>query len=457
MLGVSGGPDSLAMLVAAASLPSERRPELVVAHFSHGIRPEDDEREAAMVARVAEALGCAFLGGAADVPAQVAEHRGSLEVMARDARYAFLARAAREFGAAAIAVAHTLDDQAETVLLRLIRGAGLRGAAAMREWSVRRVDGRPLRVLRPLLAVRRDDTIEVCSEAGVAPADDPSNRSLDFARNRVRHRIIPELAQLNPDAQAALARFADAAAEAQEALAAASKSAVRGVEQRTPGRVAWSRSPLRDLPEALSAWAFQSAWAYLQGDSAALSARHVQAMRRLVAGDEGGELSLPRGARFIVEQRYCSLEDAETTSKRRPLPAVVVPLAVPGASRLGPWIIESRLERASGLPADQDDPFIAVLDADTLVYPLVLRRRRPGDRMVPLGLDREVRLQDLLVGARIPRTRRDSLVIVECPWGIAWVGGVRIADWARVTDASKRILTLQARRIDWGAPEEALR
>ncbi len=457
VLGVSGGPDSLAMLLAAVSLPAERRPELIVAHFSHGIRPEDDEREAALVARAAEARGCVFHGGAADVPALVAERRESLEAVARDARYAFLARAAAAHGATAVAVAHTLDDQAETVLLRLTRGAGLRGAAAMGEWTVRRADGRPLRLLRPLLGVRRAETLQVCAEAGIESAEDPSNRALDLARNRVRHNVLPELGRLNPDVHAALARFAETAAETQEALVEVAKAAVRGGEQRAPGRVAWPRGLLRDLPGALSAWVFQSAWEYLHGGGAALSARHLRGMRRLTAGRDGGEVALPKGARFIVEQRRCSLEDAPTIARRRALPDTVVPLAVPGSSRLGPWIVEASLGRARGLPADAEDPFTAVLDADAVVYPLVLRRRRPGDRIVPLGIDREVRLQDLLVGAHIARTRRDSLVIMECSRGIAWVGGVRIAHWARVTDASKRTLTLRARRTDWGAPDEALR
>lgn len=454
VLGVSGGPDSLALLKAAASIEPERRPALVVANFAHGIRPEHDARATELVARVAADLGCQMVQGAGDVRARAKEQHQSLEAAARSARYAFLAEAAAANGASVIGVAHTLDDQAETVLLRLTRGAGLRGAGAMREWSTRNAGGRVLRLLRPLLGVPRSDTLAVCHEAGLEPLQDPMNEDVAFARSRVRHHVMPALEQINPGVTQALARFAQVAADAHATLAQAAQRAVRGSEHRTPGRVTWPRDLLRGLDPTLFAVAAQGAWEYLHGAGAALSARHIEAAIALVAAPEGGECSLPGGARFTVEQHLCSLLDAPTAAGARPLPDVTVPLAIPGSSRLGPWVIETRFQRPGAADAESEDRFTVMLDAAALTYPVALRRRRPGDTMAPLGMQNQVRLQDLLVNTRIRRSLRDAIPVVETATGIAWVVGVRLADWARVTERTERVLVLKARRADWRAPED---
>ena len=456
VVAVSGGPDSLAMLIAAASIAPERRPALVVATFAHGIRPDHDRRASELVTRVAAGLGCVMVEGAGDVPSLAKEQRASLEAAARDARYGFLAQAAASHGASAVAVAHTLDDQAETVLMRLARGTGLRGAGGMQQWSTRKADGRVLRVLRPLLGVPHSDTLAVCDEAGVTPMDDPMNQDVEFARSRVRHRVMPELERLNPAAKQALARFAQVSADAHAALVVAARAGVRGAEHRTPGRVTWPRETLRGLDSTLLAVVSQGAWEYLHGAGAALSARHIEAFAQLVAAPEGGGCSLPRGARFSVEQDLCSLVDAQAAAKERPLQDVTVPLPIPGSGRLGQWVVETRFERASGTEVTGVDRFSATLDAETLTYPVVLRRRRPGDRMMPLGMQQEVRLQDLLVNARIRRSQRDAIPVVETAKGIAWVVGVRPAEWARVSERTERILVLRARRADWRSPEDVL-
>ena len=201
VLAVSGGADSMAMLLASAEVGSRLRKRMVVAHFAHGLRPWADRREQALVRRTAADLGLPFEAGQGRTKPS--------EAAAREERYRFLGRIAAKYDAAGVLTAHTQDDQAETVLLRLTRGAGLRGAGAIRELSSRIVDGRGLTLLRPLLAVNRVETEAVCKEAGVSPARDASNRSLKYARNRVRLRVLRELAKLNPDVRAALAAFAE--------------------------------------------------------------------------------------------------------------------------------------------------------------------------------------------------------------------------------------------------------
>ncbi len=436
VLAVSGGPDSLGLLLAAATVHG--RPELVAAHFSHGLRPSADPRGARLVKRVAASLGIAVEHGKAQA--------GPSEEKARDARYGFLAGVAADHGASAVITAHTQDDQAETLLLRLTRGAGLRGAGAMRELSARTAGGARLTLLRPLLGVSRAEMAAVCEEAGIEPVTDGSNRLLRYARNRVRSRVMGELAHINPDAAGALARFADSAQADDALLRALAADAVRGHEAREDGRVAWRRRALSELAEPLLARVLASAWEHVAGAGAALSAAKLGAAARLVRGPGGGELALGHGARLVVEQESCAL--GAVPASRAPLAAG--PLAVPGVTHAGPWVATVSSGAARELdPAEVTGKgWRAALDADAAGGDLRLRARARGDRFQPLGMEQPVRLQDVLVNAKVPRGERDDLPLVVSEHGIAWAPGVRVAHWAVVTDATRRVVKVSLERRD---------
>ena len=432
VLAVSGGADSLALLLAAASLSPRRRPTLVVAHFSHGLRPSAEKREAALVRRAAAACGLPLTHSAGT--------SGPTESAARNARYAFLAGVARSTGARAVATAHTEDDQAETVLLRLTRGAGLRGAAAMAEIGPWPSDGeKDLLLLRPLLGVPRALTEQACEEAGVRPARDGSNRNLRFARNRVRRRVLPELERINPSVRSLLAGFALSARDDDALLAALAANAIAGAEMRSDGEVSWPRSALAGLPLPLFARVAQDAFRHVCGAPAALSRARVTAMQRVAAASHGGELALGGGVRFVVEQETCRIAGPALS----PAQLGAVPLTTPGTTAFGAWELTAEL---TARPADGPiaDPWQAWLDADVVSGGLCVRAPARGDRFQPLGMDEGVRLQDVLVNAKVPRSSRALLPLVASGQGIVWVPGVRIAHWARVTPDTRRVLVLTA-------------
>ena len=432
VLAVSGGADSLALLLAAASLSPRRRPELVVAHFSHGLRPSAEKREAALVRRAAAACGFPLThsSGAS----------GPTEAHARDGRYAFLASVAHAGGARAVATAHTEDDQAETVLLRLTRGAGLRGAAAMAEIGPWPSDEeKDLLLLRPLLGVPRSLTERACEEAGVRPARDGSNRNVRFARNRVRRRVLPELERINPSVRSLLAGFALSARDDDALLAALAADAVAGAERRSDGAVSWPRGAMAGLPLPLFARVAQDAFRRVRVAPAALSRARVTAMHRLAAESHGGELALGGGVRFVVEQETCRI----AMPALPPAQLSAVPLTTPGTTAFGGWELTAELT-ARPLDGPIADPWQAWLDADVVSGGLCVRAPARGDRFQPLGMDEGVRLQDVLVNAKVPRSSRASLPLVASRQGIAWVPGVRIAHWARVTPDTRRVLVLTA-------------
>lgn len=292
LLAVSGGTDSTALLLLLADLAPELGLVLHVAHFDHRIR-RTGAADAQFVSDLAASVGAPIRIGRA-------EGKPRSEDAAREARYAFLRRAATESGATAIATGHTRDDQAETVLLHLTRGSGIAGLSGMR----------PSRegVVRPLLCVGRDETEAVCAATGIAPREDPSNRSLRYARNRIRRRVMPELRAINPQASSALARVADAAAELAGSRAAAAASSLDKA----------TRDGAIDLdllgPDpALREESLALAW--LRSTGRVLSARGRSALAAQAArGDGRASLDLP-GGRLDRERRIVRITPHEMPAK----------------------------------------------------------------------------------------------------------------------------------------------
>jgi len=301
VVACSGGPDSTATLIAVARAASKVGHPLVAATFDHRLRARDETKaEAAFVRHLAGTLDVGFRAGAA----RSRTHTGS-EAAARNARYRWLARVARQVGARDVVTGHTLDDQAETVLLRLTRGSSLRGLAAMTPrspWPVR--GGTGLSLLRPLLGVSRIEVQAYLDAVGVQARHDASNNDLDYARNRVRHRVMPELRRLNPRSVEALARFATMAGRDEDALEVwARLEGDRLV--RLDGRRALEidRAGLRALPPAVALRVLRGAAERL---AIAVDAAHLEAMWA-ASTRKGRRIALP-GATFAVETGFVRMQ-----------------------------------------------------------------------------------------------------------------------------------------------------
>ncbi len=300
VVACSGGPDSLATLVATAR--SRPRGTVTAAHFDHRLRPSAEiARERAIVASAAAALGARFTAGRA--PRIPGDHS---EAAAREARYRWLARACRDAGAAACVTGHTRDDQAETVLLRLARGTGLRGAAGMERRAPWPVPVRTaLSVVRPLLDVARTEVEAYLAAVGLEAARDPSNDTLEYARNRMRQRVLPELRALNAQAAAHLAAFADRARDDDDALEAWAALVLAEIGRVHDDTVSLDRGAILALPLAVAGRVVRIAAALLgvaverAGVEAALHAaraggRHAALGEGLEAARQGAWLVLGR-------------------------------------------------------------------------------------------------------------------------------------------------------------------
>ena len=303
VVAVSGGPDSLALLHALDRAARGGRVRLHGAHLNHRLRGEASRADARFVASVFRDLGIEATVDDADVGAYRKEHRLSLEDAARRVRYEFLGRVAAKCEAAAIALGHTSDDQAETVLMHLIRGSGLTGLAGMREQASRPLSGRRVMLLRPMLTVSRQETEAYCRELALSPRHDESNLLSDLTRNRLRAELIPQLERYNPAFKDALVRLARSVSLDASYIADEVSRVLPGVggmdesgERFTLDREAFSR-----LPPALRGHLLRRAFQEVSGALGDLEQVHVDEMARLIAGPAGRSLDLPSGLRFNVD------------------------------------------------------------------------------------------------------------------------------------------------------------
>ncbi len=393
IVAVSGGPDSLALLELSRRLAPRYGFEVIVAHFDHKLR-EDSHQHLQHVRQVAQQLGLRCATGEADVAARARELRRGIEETARELRYQFLGFLAERERAEAVATGHTADDLAETVLFRVLRGTGVRGLRAMT--PVGPLPGAPaIRLVRPLLELRREETESVCRAAGLEPVADRSNLDLRFARNRLRREVMPLLRELNPALEGALTSLAHAAWEAYRLLEREALS-VRP-EHRGAEEVIFARESLTSLPLEALELVLEREAAFLRHPLESNRTRLVNARAVLRRGS--GEVSF--GA--LLFEVSCGKVRLGRPGAADVLEAEPVVLEVPGSVRFGPWRVRVSTDPPAGGRA-------VAVDAGALRGALRVRALRPGDRVTRGGFEKKV--SDLLTDLKVPRWERRRILAV---------------------------------------------
>jgi len=434
---VSGGSDSVAMLFVLRALASRGDLVLVgLAHLNHHIRGAAADEDAAFCRRLAERLEIAAFIGDADVPA-AARDGVSLEVAGREARQHFYNEAIASARAARMAVAHTRDDQAETVLLRLTRGAGAQGLSGMAP--------RRGMLVRPLLDVTREELQQHLGQFEETWREDETNRDRTIPRNLIRHAVMPELRRINAQADAALARAAEVLrldAEFLEQLANA--AFLRAVEVDTEHeRVMISAGELGKLPVPLATRVARYALETANPDRS-YGLEEAQALCAFAASGSGA-----RDVPGLVMERFGA--GAVLLRKGSP-PKAVRPfelrLSLPGTVEAphGAWSVTAEGPMPPLASVDHGSRTV-VVDAGDLGAHLIVRERRPGDRLRPLGAPGRRKVQDVLIDRKVPRDDRDRVPIVTTEDGqIVWVAGEVLAEPFRVTSLTKSVVVLTLRR-----------
>lgn len=446
LVGVSGGPDSTALLHLLADRAPGMRLRLGIAHLHHGLRPEADQDEE-FVRRMALARGLPFYSRRADVRGRQRQMRVSLEEAARQVRYAFLEEISAQQGYAKIALGHHADDSAETLLLNLLRGGGrlgLGGISAIREGKL----------IRPLILARRAD-IEAYNEArGIATVTDATNAETLHLRNRIRGRLIPHLERdYHPKVGSVLGRTGRILREEEEWLESLVGPMLdSALTDAGDGWVAMDASVLARMHAAAARRVLRRAIRQAKGDLRRIEFDHIERVLALAQrlGD-AGPLHLPD--RLRVWRRAARIEIAAgegLPADRQPAPPPDYAYTIAGCGTLcieetGECLelTETPLDAVAAPPAL--NPQQAFLDLEAVRFPLTLRNFRPGDRFAPLGAGGTQKLKKFFSDHKLDRLERRRCPILTSEGRILWVAGHRLDRRAAVTPLTRRVLKAERR------------
>ncbi len=458
VVAVSGGADSIALLDALRQLAPAQRWQLHVAHVNHRLRGAESDADADFVAQCAARAGLPCTVDSIDV-ARAQQDHASPENTARRLRYRQLADIARKVGARYIVLAHHEDDQAETVLLHLLRGSGLAGLAGMRYASPLLLDegmtdtasgiqdykppDSTITLVRPLLNVSRADLRAYCARRGLSYREDSSNETTTPQRNWLRHEVLPLLETRYPAVARALARAAHVLAADHAYLTATAEDWLDRHAQQCADGVLFAHAEWRALPLALQTAVLRCAVCRVAGHTQGLEHAHVaDARKTLQAGTTGVASALPDGLLCRAEHDGVWIGYAPARE-----PFAPVALCLPGRTAIAPLacsisavLVEPQgVDFCAGTPGND-----AWLDAGLLAGPLRVRTRLPGDRFTPLGMTGEKKLQDFMVDAHVPARLRDRvpLVVTEDD-AIVWVAGHRSDARYRITESTRQVLHLR--------------
>jgi tRNA(Ile)-lysidine synthase len=444
LAAVSGGADSTALLHLMHAMRSRLGITLAVAHLNHGLRGGAADADARFVESLAGRLGLTFHGECI----RLDPSRGSVEERGRRARYNFFRRLAEEHGYTKIALGHHMDDNAEAVLLHLLRGSGIRGLS-----GIPPVRGE--RIIRPLIDLRRAEIIAFVREHGISFVQDESNADPRFDRNRVRQSLIPLLQkEFNPNVTAVLHRTADLCRQEerwmQTLLAPILEEAMESLDSR--GMVLRARR-LADEPPAVQRRLLRDGLQRWRGSLKRIGMDHIDALIDLLGPQSDGKrLCLPN--RIGVQRRgprlHFTIRPGRGCAPSPDAPDYQYEIPLPDEAPCTVFVPESGLRFHFALQTGGEDPSrdaadgsAVWFDADQVIFPLLIRNFRPGDRMRPSGLQGHRKIKKIFNDRKIPADRRHGTPLLVGGPEILWVVGVRRSEAAIPTGRTCRRLLVR--------------
>lgn len=443
LVAVSGGTDSTALLHVLTELGPEFDLNLSVAHLNHCIRGESSAEDAEFVRKIADELELKSIIEKRPVT-QVAEEKSqSLEEAARDVRYDFLTEVARAAGIELVALGHNKNDQAETILMNLIRGAGLRGLGGMKEKNGRYV--------RPFLNVPRKDIKNYLESKEIDYRFDETNEDTTFTRNRIRHELIPRLEEnYNPNIIDNLFRLGNLAREAREFIEGRAEGAFKEIRLPEKGDgICFNREKLLTLHPYIQRVTIRKFLKEARGNLEDITFSHVEdLLTKLRKEPASTQLDLP-GITFSLDRdRACFGVELTDTPK----PCFCFEIGPEESVEIEEVEVEISLETKS-IETERDpdifdpDRLIETVDWRKVEQPITVRNRKDGDWFVPLGMKGKKKLKDFFIDLKVPIKERDRIPLVCDRRGIIWIVGFRIDERYKVDESTEEVLTMRAREI----------
>lgn len=444
LVAVSGGADSVALLHVLFELRDELDLTLTVAHLNHGLRNAAADEDSTYVNRMCEDMGLACRVEIVDTLAFADSSKLSVEEAARKLRHDFLRKTAAGEKHGRVALGHTMDDQAETVLMRLVRGAGVLGLSAMRPMS----EGL---FIRPLLTTSRPEILEFLSSRGIPYREDLSNLDRTFLRNRIRHELLQILREgYNPRIVELLCSHASVLGEAEDYLHQTAVAALeRCVLRETQENIELELSTFLSYHTFIQGYILRETYRRLCGSLRNLDFRHVASLLRLASsGQSGNSVDVPSGVSAWLDGKTLLIGSRVLRRSEIVTPKFLVRLE-PGDAVWLPEIslrIESKTFRKEELSDDftRGEPDQVFFDSEELEPPFTLRNLNPGDRIAPFGMEGSKKIQDLLVDMKMPRPERRKLAVFCDRSRILWLVGTRRGRAAPVTEKTRFVLALRA-------------
>jgi tRNA(Ile)-lysidine synthase len=456
LLAVSGGADSTALMYAMCAIKAENVPalplagklsgDILCAHINHQLRGSESDGDEAFVIAQADKLNLAITTKRLDVRGFAHKNKLSIETAARKLRIESLLDIAEANDCKWVATAHQKDDNAETVIQRLVRGTGFRGLGGI--WPVRKfADG--IGFVRPLLCVRRDEIVEYLRKRDLKWRVDRTNDDCKYRRNYIRHRLLPALQQqCNGSIVEQLSELAQSAQKFYSLVCSSVEKIWPQLTDCTADNVTLDLKSFLAQPPAVKVEMIRRSLTYLGGGERDLTHRHYERVLQLSRQNiSGREIGLPDG--FVVWCEYGKLIFARAKGVLKPEEQISksIKLEVPGRTRFARYLIEAAIFEAEGREFEkfkaQKTNFVEWFDLDNVKLPLVVRSREDGDRFVPLGLREEKKVGKFLTAAKVPQQIRKKVFIVADAEKIIWVWPIRIGEQAKVASGTRKILQLR--------------
>jgi len=455
LLAVSGGADSTALMYAMVSLKKEGivRADAVCAHINHQLRPADAELDEDFVIAQARGLNLAITTKRVDVRGFAQKNKLSIETAARQLRFEALLDIAKAHGCSWIATAHHKNDNAETILQRLVRGTGFRGLAGI--WPVRVcaddtcLTPVKIRLVRPLLFVTREDIIEYLQKRNLKWRTDHTNADCTYTRNFIRHKLLPALQQgCSGSLVEQLSELAASARKFYSLVCDSAENAWPQLADSADNKIKLNVQMFLAQPPPVKVELVRRSLTAIGSGQRDLTRRHFKRILLLAEQNvTGRKIELPAG--FVVQREYGNLIFArhEKSSTPDELINKSINVQIPGQTGFGQYVIEAATLEAAGTRIEKfktgKSNFIEWFDLDKVKIPLMVRSRKDGDRFWPLGLASEKKIGKFLTAAKVPQQLRRKLLVVADSEKIIWLWPIRISEQTRVTKKTRKILQLQ--------------
>jgi tRNA(Ile)-lysidine synthase len=437
LVAVSGGPDSVCLLGVLQTLVKDLDLTLHVAHLDHMFRGKESANEALFVSELAKKFGIPTTNEKVDVPAYCRERGLSPQEGAREVRYDFLKRVAKTTDSSHIATGHTANDQAETFLMRLIRGAGASGLSAIP----------PLRenIIRPLIDITREEVLDYLKITGLAFVTDPSNTKPVYTRNRIRMEVLPVLQRFNPRIVTTLAAAAGQLRDEDEAVEGYCTTLADSILVQKENTVFVKRNEFNTLPPAFRRRLLKKASDLAGVESSGLSRIQIdEAIMFMAAARTGRTMNLL--ARLTIGREY----DRFVISAQSGTDDFSHEIMIPGVTVISELRMEIETLVTDRLTDEQEDinyVWQALFDYDKIGSVLTLRSRYPGDWFCPTGMSgRSKKIQDYFVDEKVPRRKRDRVPLLCSGEDILWIVGLRTDERRLPGPATKRVLVVRVKQ-----------